>query len=88
MVSLTHSLMMSLAPLRITVNSISPGWIHTGYRDELTEADHLQHPSRRVGRPDDIARLCLFLSLPDSDFINGVDIPVDGGMTRRMIYES
>lgn len=88
MVSLTHSLMMSLAPLHITVNSISPGWIHTGDCSELTEADHAQHPSRRVGRPDDIARLCLFLSLPDNDFINGTDIPVDGGMTRRMIYES
>lgn len=84
--SLTHSLMMSLSEFGITVNCISPGWIHTGDPDVLTEADHLQHPSRRVGRPEDIARLALFLSLPENDLINGADIPVDGGMTRKMIY--
>lgn len=84
--SLTHSLMMSLSEFGITVNCISPGWIHTGKPEELTEADHLQHPSRRVGKPEDIARLCIFLSLPDNNFINGADIPVDGGMTRKMIY--
>lgn len=84
--SLTHSLMMSLSPYGITSNCISPGWINV--KDEtLSEADSLQHPSRRVGVPDDIARVCLFLSAPGNDFINGADIPVDGGMTRRMIYE-
>lgn len=84
--SLTHSLMMSLSEFGITVNCISPGWIHTGDPSELTEADRLQHPSRRVGTPDDIARTCLFLSLPGNDFINGADIIIDGGMTRKMIY--
>ncbi|MCM1504527.1 MAG: SDR family oxidoreductase [Muribaculum sp.] len=84
--SLTHSLMASLAPLRITVNSISPGWIATSGYDTLRPEDHSQHPSGRVGRPDDIARMCLFLSMPDNDFINGENIVVDGGMTRKMIY--
>lgn len=84
--SLTHALMMSLAEFGITVNCISPGWIHTGVPNVLTEADHKQHPSGRVGKPEDIARLCVFLSLPDNNFINGADIPVDGGMTRKMIY--
>lgn len=84
--SLSHSLMMSLADFGITVNCISPGWIHTGNPEELSEADHLQHPSRRVGRPEDIARVALFLSLPENNFINGADILVDGGMTRKMIY--
>ncbi|MDE6338799.1 MAG: SDR family oxidoreductase [Muribaculaceae bacterium] len=83
--SLTHALMMSLSEFHITVNSISPGWINT-LEAELSEADKIQHPSHRVGTPDDIARLCLFLSAPDNDFINGADIPVDGGMTRKMIY--
>ncbi len=83
--SLTHALMMSLSEYGITVNSISPGWINTS-DETLTEADLLQHPSRRVGEPEDIARLCLFLAAPGNDFINGADIPVDGGMTRRMIY--
>lgn len=84
--SLTHSLMMSLSEFGITINCISPGWIHTGNPEELTDADRMQHPSRRVGKPEDIAGLCMFLSLPDNDFINGADIPVDGGMTRKMIY--
>lgn len=84
--ALTHSLMASLAPLHITVNAISPGWIENYNYDALTDADHLQHPSQRVGRPEDIARICLFLAHPDNDFINGENIVVDGGMTRKMIY--
>lgn len=83
--SLTHALMMSLSKYGITVNSISPGWINVS-EAPLSEDDRLQHPSRRVGIPEDIARLCLFLAAPGNDFINGVDIPVDGGMTHRMIY--
>ena len=50
------------------------------------QADHLQHPSQRVGKPADIARMCLFLAAPDNDFINGENIIIDGGMTRKMIY--
>lgn len=84
--SLTHALMMSLSEFGITVNCISPGWIHTGDQKELSKEDHLQHPSRRVGKPEDIARACMFLSLPGNDFINGTDIVIDGGMTRKMIY--
>ncbi len=84
--SLTHSLMMSLSEFSITVNCISPGWIHTGDEAQLTDDDHCQHPSRRVGKPDDIARACIFLSLPGNNFINGADLIIDGGMTRKMIY--
>ncbi len=84
--SLTHALMMSMAPYGVTVNSISPGWICCENYDGLTDADHNQHPSGRVGCPEDIARMCLFLSLPDNDFINGENIVIDGGMTRKMIY--
>ena len=83
--SLSHALMMSLSEFGITVNSISPGWINTK-NETLSDTDKLQHPSRRVGKPEDIARVCIFLSAPDNDFINGADIPVDGGMTRKMIY--
>lgn len=84
--ALTHALMASLAPLRITVNTISPGWIENNHYDALSEADHLQHPSARVGKPEDIARVCLFLAHPENDFINGENIIVDGGITRKMIY--
>lgn len=84
--SLTHSLMMDLADLHITVNSISPGWIQTTDYDSLTPDDHSQHPSGRVGKPEDISRACIFLSMPDNDFINGIDLVIDGGMTHKMIY--
>jgi Dehydrogenases with different specificities (related to short-chain alcohol dehydrogenases) len=86
-VSLTHSLAISLSKYKITVNCISPGWIDTGHYGDLRPIDHEQHPSGRVGVPEDIARTCLFLCDPDNDFINGQNIVVDGGMTKKMIYE-
>ena len=85
--SLTHALSMSLAPLHITVNSIAPGWIENGDYNALRAEDHTQHPSGRVGRPEDIARMCLFLCMEENDFIDGENITIDGGMTKKMIYE-
>lgn len=86
-VALTHALAASFQQEGIRVNAISPGWIHTGKREELREQDHAQHFSKRVGEPDDIARACLFLADDDNSFINGENITIDGGMTRKMIYE-
>nr|WP_229595308.1 SDR family oxidoreductase [Rossellomorea vietnamensis] len=86
-VSLTHSLAITLSEVGIRVNSISPGWIQTEDYDTLRDIDHSQHPSGRVGKPGDIARACLFLAHPDNDFITGENIVIDGGMTRKMMYE-
>ncbi|MCC6143769.1 MAG: glucose 1-dehydrogenase [Candidatus Hydrogenedentes bacterium] len=94
-IALTHSLAISLAPKRIRVNAISPGWIDvssykkSGVRNQeaLRPIDHHQHPCGRVGRPEDIAEACLFLA--DSSragFITGQNLTVDGGMTVKMIY--
>ncbi len=85
-VSLTNSLCVSLRGTNITVNAISPGHICTGAWKELEERDHTIHPSNRVGIPRDISNVCLFLANPENDFINGANIVVDGGMTKRMIY--
>jgi len=85
-VALTHALAASLGEDRITVNAISPGWIHTGDESELTAADHEQHFSKRVGKPSDIARACLYLTNKENDFVTGINLVVDGGMTRKMIY--
>ena len=85
--ALTHALAVSLGPDRITVNAICPGWIENGDYAMLRESDHAQHPSGRVGKPDDIARACLYLTDPRNDFITGTSITIDGGMTRKMIYE-
>lgn len=85
--ALTHALSASLAKKGICVNSISPGWIQTDNYSALREMDHTQHFSGRVGKPSDIAKACLFLSDPENDFINGENLVIDGGMTRKMIYE-
>jgi NAD(P)-dependent dehydrogenase (short-subunit alcohol dehydrogenase family) len=85
--SLTHALAVSLGKDRITVNAISPGWIETNDYEELRSIDHTQHPSQRVGKPEDIAKACLYLSAKGNDFVTGINLVVDGGMTRKMIYE-
>lgn len=91
--ALTHALAVSLGP-EIRVNCISPGWIDvSGIKKkskvnqvELSEADHWQHPAGRVGKPEDIARMVLFLLDPENSFITGQNFVVDGGMTKKMIY--
>ena len=82
--ALTHALAVSLAG-KVRVNSISPGWIDTAYT--LYEGpDAVQQPVGRVGNPDDIAALALFLASDRAGFITGENICVDGCMTRLMIY--
>ncbi|UOQ86664.1 SDR family NAD(P)-dependent oxidoreductase [Gracilibacillus salinarum] len=85
--SLTHALAMTLQDDHITSNAISPGWIQTEDYHALRDIDHQQHPSKRVGKPEDVARACLFLTDPSNTFINGENLMIDGGMTRKMIYE-
>lgn len=86
-VALTHALAASLSEDYITVNAISPGWIETGNYEKLTRIDHEQHFSKRVGKPADIARACIYLTAKENDFVTGINLVVDGGMTRKMIYE-
>ena len=86
LVALTHALAISLAPVR--VNCISPGWIAVKDYDRLRRKDHAQHPAGRVGRPEDIAESVAYLLDGDrSGFVTGANFTVDGGMTRKMIYE-
>ncbi|MET3942095.1 NAD(P)-dependent dehydrogenase (short-subunit alcohol dehydrogenase family) [Paenibacillus sp. PvP094] len=86
-VALTHAMAVSLGKDGIRVNCISPGWIETGNVDELKPEDHEQHPAGRVGVPSDISRACLYLSDPSNTFVTGTNLMIDGGMTRKMIYE-
>jgi NAD(P)-dependent dehydrogenase (short-subunit alcohol dehydrogenase family) len=86
-VSLTHALAASFSENRITVNAISPGWIETGDYSQLRMVDHDQHFSKRVGKPEDVARACLYLTSETNNFVTGTNLTIDGGMTRKMIYE-
>ena len=69
----------------VKVNSISPGWINTDKKYIPTKEDNLQHPSGRVGTPEDIVDAVKFL-LKNRGFITGSDFVIDGGMTKKMIY--
>ena len=87
LLALTHALAISLGP-DVRVNCVSPGWIATDPREHLRRKDHRQHPAGRVGRPEDIAELVAFLvDGKRSGFVTGANFVVDGGMTRKMIYE-
>lgn len=92
-VALTHTLANSLGP-DIRVNCISPGWIvvedwkKSSAREapQLTESDHRQHPVGRVGIPEDVAAMVVYLASEAAGFITGANFIIDGGMTRKMIY--
>jgi NAD(P)-dependent dehydrogenase (short-subunit alcohol dehydrogenase family) len=91
--ALTHALANSLGP-QIRVNAISPGWIETCQWQKKSaqtqvnhsQADKLQHPCGRVGEPNDIVQMALFLAKKENGFITGQNFVIDGGMTKKMIY--
>lgn len=94
LVALTHALAVTLGP-DVRVNCISPGWIEVGdwkksanrREPRHSQGDRLQHPAGRVGTPADIANLVVYLGSEKAGFITGANFVVDGGMTRKMIYE-
>jgi NAD(P)-dependent dehydrogenase (short-subunit alcohol dehydrogenase family) len=87
LLALTHALAISLAP-DVRVNCVSPGWIETRNYSGLRQKDHKQHPAGRVGRPEDVAELVSWLlDGKRSGFVTGANFVIDGGMTRKMIYE-
>jgi glucose 1-dehydrogenase len=81
------SLAQELAPHRIRVNSIGPGAIRTPINTNAWSTPEAYAelmklvPYKRIGEPDDIANVAVFLASDMADYINGVTIFVDGGMT-------
>lgn len=84
---LTRCAALDLAPHKIRVNSVSPGWIWTREVDKAAGGDRATydpiwgqfHMLRRMGLPIEIAGPVLFLLSDDASFITGSDLPVDGG---------
>lgn len=68
----------------ITVNSIAPGFIATDMTHALSESQQAamlaQIPANRLGQPEDIAHAVAFLASDQAGYINGVTLPVNGGM--------
>ncbi|MGD9645034.1 MAG: SDR family NAD(P)-dependent oxidoreductase [Pirellulales bacterium] len=85
-IALTKGLSQEVAPLGIRVNCIAPGWINTPMLDHLPEKwrpGMLKHtPLGRLGEPEDIAGVALFLASDDSAFVVGQIISPNGGMYR------
>ncbi len=87
LVALAHALAIALGP-EVRVNCVSPGWIVTDRSENLRRKDHAQHPAGRAGRPQDVAEIVAWLlDRERSGFVTGANFVIDGGMTRKMIYE-
>jgi NAD(P)-dependent dehydrogenase (short-subunit alcohol dehydrogenase family) len=84
---LTRHLAKRLAPEQITVNAIAPGPFESkmmafALDDPQTRAGiEAAVPLGRIGRPDDVAGLTLFLASPAGSYVTGAVIPLDGGIT-------
>lgn len=83
-IGFTKALAKELAARGICVNCVAPGFIKTQMTDILNEQQQestlSQIPMGRMGSPEDIANAVLFLSCPESDYITGQVLTVDGGM--------
>lgn len=86
-IGLTKQLAIELAPHGIRVNSISPGLIDTPATAPMLEDSNFKEavvqgiPLRRVGRPEEIASVALFLASDEASYVHGANIIVDGGIT-------
>lgn len=85
-IGLTRSMAVELGGRGVTVNCICPGPILTGMTANIPEAAREKFarrrvPLRRYGTPEEVAHATLSLVLPAASYLNGVVLPVDGGMT-------
>ena len=86
-IGLTKSVARELGGRGINVNAIAPGFIQTDMTgvlpDKLKESMESSIPLKKLGNPEDVANLALFLGSNLSDYITGQVIAVDGGMTMN-----
>jgi glucose 1-dehydrogenase len=86
---LMRTIAVELAPHGITVNDICPGAIDTRMDVEVKrdpkEYDELiaEIPAGRMGKPDEIAKLCLYLASDEGAYVTGASFFIDGGMSKK-----
>jgi 3-oxoacyl-[acyl-carrier protein] reductase len=84
-IGITKSNAKELASRNITVNAVAPGFISTdmsaALNDKQKEAILSMVPLKKAGSPEDVAKVVTFLCSPESDYITGQVIAVDGGMS-------
>jgi NAD(P)-dependent dehydrogenase (short-subunit alcohol dehydrogenase family) len=90
--ALARQWMLDLADRRIRVNAISPGPIDTPGLDSLAATDEQRQrfkqqlagrvPLGRLGEPDEVGKVAVFLVSDDASFVNGVELFVDGGLAQ------
>lgn len=89
-VGLTRTAAIEYASRNIRVNAVCPGFVDTPMLDQGAAAtDEMRHrlsaavPMRRVAGPDEIADVVAWLLSPQSSYVTGVAMPIDGGFTAR-----
>ena len=87
-IGLTRGMAVDLGRDGITCNAVCPGPIRTGITDAIPEEHKTIYakrrvPLRRYGIPEEVANMTLSVVLPAASFLNGVHIPVDGGLTIK-----
>jgi NAD(P)-dependent dehydrogenase (short-subunit alcohol dehydrogenase family) len=91
LINLTQTLAMELAGDNIQVNAIAPGLIKTKFAEALWSDDAIlenitaRMPAKRIGEPDEIAGMALYLASPASSYTTGQVMVVDGGVTVPML---
>ncbi len=92
--NLTLQAAVELAPWKIRVNSISPGWFRTRMNEAVYQRPgelarrHATIPQARIGAVEDVARLAVFLASEESDYITGESIEIDGGLLAAALKSS
>lgn len=83
-IGMARSITRELGSRSITANVVSPGFIETDMTADLSDDLRAKAkefiPLQRLGRPEDVAAVVSFLAGPDSSYVSGAVIPVDGGM--------